>query len=227
MAQGGDLIDFNDPDYGNDDEQEVDTTWHFQPPESSTPYHGGEQHEMQTMMYEQSGLPYGEETTPLLGPQVEAQNSWDALTRLFPRASPIDLETSYNSKSGRLEVKKSGFGKKSYPLFTKDYRTGQDRLNSQLTKKIKAALGEPAEEIIAEDRDSIREQRQRLAEAEQQQRQAEALAAERENNAQEMQTLGQQIERTQARIDALQEEHGSNLESEAELNRLKLLKKKL
>ena len=57
-----------------------------------------------------------------------------------------------------------------------------------------------------------------------QQRQAETLAAERENQAQEMQTLGQQIERTQARIDALQEEHGSNLESESELNRLKQLK---
>ena len=40
-----------------------------------------------------------------------------------------------------------------------------------------------------------------------------------------MQTLGQQIERTQARIDALQEEHGNNLESESELNRLKQLKK--
>ena len=99
--------------------------------------------------------------------------------RLFPRASPIDLETSYNRKSGRLEVKKSGFGKKSYPLFTKDSRTGQDRLNPQLTKEIKDSLGQPAEEIIAEDRDSIREQRKRLAEAEQQQRQAEALAVER------------------------------------------------
>ena len=64
-----------------------------------------------------------------------------------------------------------------------------------------------------------------MAEAEKQQRRAETLAAERENQAQEMQTLGQQIERTQARIDALQEEHGSNLESESELNRLKQLKK--
>ena len=63
-----------------------------------------------------------------------------------------------------------------------------------------------------------------MAEAEQQQRLAEALAAERENQAQEVQNLGQQIERTQARIDVLQEEHGSNLESESELNRLKQLK---
>ena len=64
-----------------------------------------------------------------------------------------------------------------------------------------------------------------MAEAEKQQRQAETLAAERENRAQEMQRLGQEIEKNQARIDVLQEEHGSNLESETELNRLKLLKK--
>ena len=40
-----------------------------------------------------------------------------------------------------------------------------------------------------------------------------------------MQNLSQQIERTQARIDALQEDHGSNLESETELNGLKQLQK--
>ena len=40
-----------------------------------------------------------------------------------------------------------------------------------------------------------------------------------------MENLKQQTERTQARIDAIQEEHGSNLESEAELRRLKQLKK--
>ena len=41
----------------DEDEQEVDTTRPFYPGSSSTPYHGGEQLEMQTMMHEQSGLP--------------------------------------------------------------------------------------------------------------------------------------------------------------------------
>ena len=40
-----------------------------------------------------------------------------------------------------------------------------------------------------------------------------------------MQNLRQQVERKQARIDAIQEEHGSILEIETELNRLKQLKK--
>ena len=52
------------------------------------------------------------------------------------------------------------------------------------------------------------------------------LAAEREKESQEIQDLERQIERTQANIDAIQEEQGSNLESEAELRRLKQLKKK-
>ena len=93
------------------------------------------------------------------------------LTRQFPKASAVDLETSY-SKTGRLQVKMAGFGKKSYPLFTRDINTGRERLNPSLPKEIKKSLGNSAEEIIAEDRDSIREQRQRLAEAEKQQRQA-------------------------------------------------------
>ena len=79
MAEGGGYFGYEDPyaDYGihhdddnddDDDEQEVNTTRPFQPGAASTPYHGGEQHEMQTMMHEQSGLPdtsYVE--TPLLG----------------------------------------------------------------------------------------------------------------------------------------------------------------
>ena len=64
-----------------------------------------------------------------------------------------------------------------------------------------------------------------MAEAEKQQRQAEALAAERGKQSQDIENLNQQIERTQAHIDALQEDQGSNLESETELNRLKQLKK--
>ena len=230
MAEGGEFENQNKPlddliDFKSDDEQEVDTTRPFQPDAASTPYHGSEQYEMQTMMHEQSGMHDASyEETPLMSTQAEQARSWEALTRLFPRANATDLKTSYSS-TGRLQVKRSGFGKTPYFLFTKDRSTKQERLNPLLTKEIKDALGKSAEEIIAEDCVSIREQRQRLAEAENQQRQAEALAAERLNQSQEIHNLGQQIEITQAHIDALQEDQGSNLESETELNRLKQLKK--
>ena len=104
-------------------------------------------------------------------------------------------------------------------------KAGKQQLNPKLSKEIIRSLGRSAEEIILEDRDTIQEQRQRLAEAEEQERQANALAAEREKEAQEIQNLRQQVERTQAQIDAIQEEYGSNLESESELNRLKQLKR--
>ena len=220
---------FENPAYddneGDDDDQEANRTGPFDPGAASTPYYHGEQYEMQTMMHEQSGLPdYSYEETSLLGAQSDSQKSWDALTRHFPNASATDLQTSY-SKTGKLLVKMSGYGKKAYPLFTTDKITKQEPINPSLRKEIKKSLGKSAGEIIAEDRDSTREQRQRFVEAENQHRQAEALAAERLNQSQEIQNLGQRIERTQARIDAIQEEQGSNLESEAELNRLKQLKK--
>ena len=51
-------LDYDDnDDDDDDDEQEANRTQPFQPGTVSTPYHGGEQHEMRTMHHEQSGLP--------------------------------------------------------------------------------------------------------------------------------------------------------------------------
>ena len=229
MAEGGDTFAFEDKVLddkldNDDDEQEVNRHETFEPTTASTPYHGGEQHEMQTMMHEQSGLPDTSfEETPLLGAQAQAQRSWDSLIRFFPDASSIDLEANY-TKTGRLQVKMAGFGKKAYELFTKD-RSGRQQINPKLTKEIKQSLGRRAEKIIEEYINTAQEQRQRLEEAEKQQREAEKFHEEREKEAQEIQILKGKIERTDANIDAIQETQGTNLESEAELRRLKELKK--
>ena len=100
-------------------------------------------------------------------------------------------------------------------------------LLKSFTDKFSSSLGPSAEEIIAEDRNTAQDQRQRAADAEKQLEQANALSAEREKEAQEIQNLGQKVKRIQAQIDAIQEEYGSNFDSESELNRLKQLKKKL
>ena len=232
MAEGGDFG-YDDPDldyqidHDDDDDQEVNRTQPFQPGAASTPYHGGEQHEMQTMIDEQEGLPdTSYEETPLLSAQQQIRESWDSLTRLFPKAIATNLETSY-SKTGRLQVKMAGIGKKSYPLLTREIATGRERLNPNLPKEIKSSLGKSAQQI-EEDRASIREQRQRqrLAEAENQQRVADIIAAQRDEESQEIQNLSLRTERVDTQIEAIQEEQGSNLESETELNRLKQLKKK-
>ena len=64
MSEGG-YFGYDDPaldhdlddDDDDDDEQEVNRTGPFQPGVASTSFHGGEQHKMQTMQHEQSGLP--------------------------------------------------------------------------------------------------------------------------------------------------------------------------
>ena len=78
MAEGGgnenkplddkiDADDFGWDDDWDDDQHDINITQPFKPTTASTPYHGGEQHEMQTMQNEQSGLPPSyDEKTPLL-----------------------------------------------------------------------------------------------------------------------------------------------------------------
>ena len=82
MAEGGDFG-YDDPDLDyqidhddHDDQQEVNRTRPFQPAAASTPYHGVEQHEMQTM-HEQSGftdLPSYDEKMPLISEGRKATN---------------------------------------------------------------------------------------------------------------------------------------------------------
>jgi len=108
-----------------------------------------------------------------------------------------------------------------YQILKKD----ESAFTKTFLKNFKSKLGTPAEEILLKDRDTIQEQLQRNEEAEKQLREAEKIAAEGEKELQEMEYLKQQTERTQARIDAIQEDQGSNLESEEELRRLKQLKK--
>ena len=152
MAEGEDPFAFKDPDLDNnldnDDNQEVNTTGPFQQPQAaSTPHYRDQLYEMQTMMHERAGMPDNSfEETPLLGAQSEAEKSWDALTSKFPNASATDLVTSY-SKTGRLQVKITGFGKKSYHLFTRDNNTGQERLNPSLPKEMKNSLGKTLKKL--------------------------------------------------------------------------------
>ncbi|KAL9966856.1 hypothetical protein ACROYT_G024986 [Oculina patagonica] len=235
MAEGGGEFGYENPDLDQDldhnsdnddkEEQEVDTTRPFQPGEASTPYHGGEQHEMQTMQHEQSGLPdtsYDE--TPLLGSaQSMSEKAWNALKGVFPEGSSTNLEASYSLK-GRLQVKMAGAGKKLYDLFTTKRGTGgNQQLNPSLTKEIRKELGPMAQELIERDNEEIRESRQRLREAESQLQQAETIAMQKEKATQEVEDLRIRIERTNAKMDQL----GSNVENESELRRLKQLKKNL
>ena len=86
----------------DDDQHDINTTQFFEPTTSSTPYHGGEKHEMQTMQYEQSGLPSYNETTRLLTTTEEIERRLAAL-RENPRTGIINttqmMDTSINPLS--------------------------------------------------------------------------------------------------------------------------------
>ena len=118
MAEGGGEFGFydseldhaidNEPPYDYQ-EEEVDRTRPFQTGAASTPYHGGEQYEMQTMQHEQSELPdTSYEETPLLGraagsiTDAEIKRRLDAL-RVNERTGIVDetkmADTSVNPLS--------------------------------------------------------------------------------------------------------------------------------
>ena len=236
MAEGGDF-DFNIDEpikpTSDDAREKLNTTQPFRPGQASTPYHGSEQIPLQTTpQREESGLPSYEETTfstPLLGDflQKEDQNkkiddTFALIKKFYPEADFKKIDPIGLSKKGtRTEVVTFG----SQGGESKITKNGGKELQKSFTRKFFEALGPSAEQLLKEGQDKIKEQSQRLAEAEKQQREAEKIAAERDKELQEMENLKQQTERTQARIDSLQEEHGSNLEREAELRRLKQLKK--
>ena len=157
--------------------------------------------------------------------QSLTKDAWDDLSILYPNAEDDKLEASFFKDKIEVRMKKSG--KKFYPLMTKEQTTGKERLNPQLPKEILSALGTDAESLIAKDNSEMKENRQRLREAEKQLKQAEKNAEELHKNAQEIRDYRNKLEKTQAKIDALEEEHGSSLENQTELQRLKQMKKNL
>ncbi|KAL9981686.1 hypothetical protein ACROYT_G000073 [Oculina patagonica] len=239
MATGGGDFGFEDPDLDQDldhnsdnddeEEEEVDTTRPFQPGEASTPYHGGEQHEMQTMQHEQSGLPdTSYEETPFLGSFIHQDDkpamidrAKDFIKRKFPKVNFAKLDPIGFSKKSGNETTIVSFGSKGgeTEIFKKD-GTG---LLKKFTDKFKAPLGPEAESLISQNNEEIREMRPRLREAESQIQQGETIAMQKEKATQEVEDFRIKIER----IDAKMEQLGSNVENESELRRLKQLKKNL
>jgi len=90
---------------------------------------------------------------------------------------------------------------------------------------VKNSLGPRNEEIICEDRSSIREECSKLKAAEKQLEQLEQLSYQIQKENKEVEVIRDKIERTQAKIDAINDEQGLNIENEAELGRMKQLKK--
>ena len=155
MEEGGErdpLIPPDEDDAANDE----NTTQPFQPDDHSTPEPSGEEVPMTTFSRDRAKGPESAETSFTEGrthSQVLDLNekAWESLTGIFPEAKASGLKAFF-SKTGKLQVKKLGFGKKAYPLFTFEKRTGEQRLNPKLTKEIKDTLG-PEREVLISQKD--------------------------------------------------------------------------
>ena len=145
----------------DDDNDDEDTTHPFQPGGASTPGPSGEEIPMTTMNREKEKGPTFAETSFIEGSthsrvlELE-KKAWESLTGIFPDVKATELEATY-SKTGKLQVKKFGFGKRAYPLFTFGKRLGEQRLNPNLPKQIKVALGTEREILIVQKDKDIEE----------------------------------------------------------------------
>ena len=143
----------------------------------------GEQTEMRTIHHEQSGLPdtsYAEtsffgEDIPLFEPDSERKSVLDRLKAVFPKFSSEKFAVMKGT-TGKNKGKIVAIGKKGgeYKIMKDDW-TG---FTKKFLDSFKDELGPSAADIIAEDRDTLREQRQRLIEAENQLQQAETLSSQ-------------------------------------------------
>ena len=151
----------------DDDDDDEETTNPFQPGGSST---FGEDIPMTTMNREKEKDPYTDETSfiegnPLSRVLTSNAKAWELLTGIFPEVKATELEATY-SKTGKLQVKMFGQGKRAYPLFTKDKDTGGQRLNPILPRQIKSALGPEREILIVQKEKEIEELQKSIREDE-------------------------------------------------------------
>jgi len=199
MAEGGGEFGYEDLELDNqldhddddDEEQEVNRTQPFQPGAASTPYHGGEQMAMHTMQHEQSGLPdtsYQEEA-PLLErtPSVtdlqkesylrqKLKKAVDTIKGKYPEANFEKIIIRRGSGKNEGKIVAVGSRKGEYKIL-KDDETG---LMKSFLDSFKDQLGPRAEEIIAEDRNTIREVEQSLRESEKQLKQKDLVARKKQ-----------------------------------------------
>ena len=208
MAEGGDFG-YDDPDLDyqidhdddDDDDQEVNRTRPFQPGAASTPYHGGEQHEMQTMMHEQEGLPDTSfDETPLIEPEERKRIIDRALNFIKSRFPKADFKRmgpiTFSKKGTREDIVALGPQGGEEKIFKKD-----GGFQKKFIDRFSKYLGPTAEEISAQERNTAVEQRQRLAEAERQKREADNIAAQRDEESQEIQNLSSLQKEAQAKVD--------------------------
>ena len=225
-----------DDDWDND-QHDVNITRPFAPTTASTPYNGGEKIEMQTMQHEQSGLPSYDESTPLLSTsdierrlgalrtdpltgiidttQIDASNnplSEEDRAKQIERVKKLIKANYPNSKVDSLVIR---FSKKNpMDIVVLGPKGGETKIvlndGSGLQQSflnltfVKKALGPPGREIINREEVNMMKRQKEL----------EKERGNLKSIDEEIQGLGQRVEKEEAKIDQLKENQGPGYEEE-------------
>ena len=235
---GDDNFDWNTPV----DPEDIDRIPSFEPDDASTPA-GGESIPMTT----RTSLPQER------GPRTE-ETSFTTTPDSIPTVSEVDfidedenerkiarLKRFIQDKFPKVDFHKLGpikFGKQPGNKFSTvkfGPKGGEERIikadNSDLLKsfvdKNKKALGESAEELAVKKTQEERDLRLKLLEEERQLKDKEQQTVLEQKAAENVRNLTRRIEQTQARREELETEHGSTLEQQNEIDRLKQLERNL
>ena len=218
--------------------EDIDRTNPFQPQGSSTPYpshDGGEAIELATMNLNGVDLPPDEVPllTAFLDPD-DQQKAIDDTNQLiqdkypqvdFSGIGPIGFGKKPENQGEIVTFSRGKGGKYGETRILK--KDGSGFLKA-FTDKFKKALGPRAEEVIAQDTQDIREDRQKVTAGEQDLREKEQQQSTLvQRSADNIQNLKKRLEQTQAKIADLEKEPYLTRSQQNEIDRLKQLERNL
>ena len=217
--------------------EDIDRTNPFNPTGASTPY----PHDDDGETIELSSLP-DEEAAAFLGPDyIPSVTEVDFVDEDEKERRLEQVKRFIKDKFPKVDFQKLGplgLGKRAENRFRFvkfGGRGGEARIvkndNSGLLKSFvdnnREALGKSAEELEAEKKQDERTLRKRLEEEERQLKEREKQATLEQKTAENVQNLTRRLEQTRAKRERIEEEHGSTLEQQNEIDRLKQLERNL
>ena len=237
MAEGGydptteNKTPLEDHGIDHDDDDEVwnadlnvpvdpEETQAFEPGASSTPYHEGEEHEMANMGEEGEGIPLIPEYDDFVYTEDKKTlvNRFEAFIKAkFPRVDFSKIVISLGKQKGN-QGKAVALGPKGGEtvIFKQD-----NTFTKAFSKQYSDALGSSAEEIIAEDRENLADDLRRVREAQILEDHLNKQAEREQQEEQERKQLETQLVQINDRIEKMENEGGTMIERQNEIDRLR------
>ena len=198
-----------------------DRTQPFEPGGSSTPYPEGEEYEMTHLPQEQSGgdetIPEAPKRTDFVDKPTLLERSREQIKALFPKVDLSKIVLGIGTKKG-LVGKVVALGKKGgeVSIFKED-----GKITKAFETQFGSVLGSPAEEIIAKDRANLTDALRLVREAQILEDHLNKQAEREQQEEQERKQLETQLVQINDRIEKMENEGGTMIERQNEIDRLR------